>query len=75
MGVLHYFATLQSNKITKKSVIKGFKRKQNITHLYFDFNALIHQSSSQILEILNRTIQNIQNNDISLDYTNLSKNL
>ena len=62
MGVLELFGTLIKNDITSTSIMSNFADKQNINHLFLDFNSIIHVSSQKILVDVNVFLQLVLKN-------------
>lgn len=60
MGVEKFFSTVSQNF----NVIQNFKENNNISYLLFDFNSIIHHTSSKLIEELNQN--NFQDKNIKL---------
>ena len=51
MGIERFFKSI--NNIYSNQIIKPINKNNNITHIYFDFNSVIHKISSRIINHLN----------------------
>jgi len=65
MGIEKFFSSIQENNITNLDNPFSKKLEKNIdcTHLYIDFNSIVHKTSSIIVNDLNRIIFHIINGD------------